>query len=75
MDKAYEWIKLALGQTTKSSGWYVRKALIEAKLGKYKDAIATANKSKELALAKAGNDDLRAVLNDKSIEEWSKLKK
>lgn len=50
LNKAYEWIKLALVNNEKF--WMVRqKALIEAKLGKYKDAIATANKSKELALA------------------------
>ena len=72
LDKAYEWIKLALVNNEKF--WMVRqKALIEAKLGKYKDAIATANKSKELALA-AGNQDY-VRLNEKSIEEWSSKKK
>jgi len=71
LDKAYEWIKLALVDNEKF--WMVRqKALIEAKLGKYKDAIATANKSKDLA-EKAGNEDY-VRMNEKSIAEWSKKK-
>jgi hypothetical protein len=72
MTKAYEWINLALVNNEKF--WIVRqKALIEAKLGQYKNAIATAEKSKELAL-QAKNDHY-VKLNEKSIEEWSKIKK
>ncbi len=71
MEQAYEWIKLALVDNEKF--WMVRqKALIEAKLGKYKDAIETANKSKELA-EKAGNENYMRM-NEKSIAEWSKKK-
>lgn len=70
--KAYEWIKLSLVNNEKF--WMVRqKALIEAKLGMYKEAIATANLSKTLAET-AGNQDY-VRLNEKSIEEWSKKKK
>ncbi len=52
--------------------WSVRrKALIEAELGKYKDAIKTAQKSIELA-KEAGNDDY-VNSNMKSIAKWSKM--
>ncbi|MFT5513879.1 MAG: tetratricopeptide (TPR) repeat protein, partial [Bacteroidia bacterium] len=72
LEQAYEWIKLSLVNNEKF--WMVRqKALIEAKLGKYKDAIATATKSMELAKT-AGNDNY-VRLNEKSIAEWSKKKK
>jgi len=68
LDKAYDWIKLALVDNEKF--WIVRmKSLIEAKMGNYTNAIATANQSKELA-ATAGNDDY-VRMNEKSIKEWS----
>lgn len=71
LNKAYEWINLALVNNEKF--WMVRqKALIEAKLGKYKQAVITANRSMELA-KEAGNDDY-VRLNEKSIAEWSKKK-
>ena len=53
--------------------WSVRrKALIQAEMGKYKDAIKTAEKSIELAKA-AGNSDYVAN-NTKSIATWKKMK-
>lgn len=53
--------------------WILRlKANIQASLGMYKDAIATAEKSSDLA-KKEGNADYQRM-NAKSIEEW-KMKK
>lgn len=67
---AYEWINLALKENEKF--WMVRvKALIEAKMGIYDKAIATATHSMELA-EEAGNKDY-VRLNEKSIEEWKKM--
>ncbi len=69
INKAYEWIKLALVDNEKF--WMVRqKALIEAKMGKYKDAIKTATKSMDLAQTAGNMDYVR--MNKKSIDEWSK---
>jgi hypothetical protein len=52
--------------------WMVRrKALIEAKLGKYKDAVTSAKLSLELAES-AGNDDY-VRMNEASIKEWKKM--
>jgi hypothetical protein len=70
LDKALMYVQKA----TKGDNprfWQVRReALILAKLGKKKEAIAVAKKSKELA-QKAGNEDY-VRMNDKSIAEWSK---
>ena len=53
--------------------WILRqKALTQAKMGKYKDAIATAEKSKMMA-KEAGNDGY-VKSNDKSIAEWKNMK-
>lgn len=52
--------------------WVVRrKALIQAELGRYKDAIKTATRSIELA-KEAGNEDY-VNNNMKSIAKWSKM--
>jgi tetratricopeptide (TPR) repeat protein len=52
--------------------WAVRrKALIQAELGKYKDAIATAKRSIELA-KEAGNEGY-VNSNMKSIAKWTKM--
>lgn len=67
MAKAYDWIKKANGLSERY--WQVRlQAQIEAKMGKYKDAIATANRSTRLAL-EAGNKGYEKMNND-SIAEW-----
>jgi hypothetical protein len=51
--------------------WTLRqKSLIEAGLGKYKDAIVSATKSKEMA-AKDGNTEY-VKMNETSIMEWMK---
>lgn len=71
INKAYEWVKLSLVDNEKF--WMVRlQALIEAKMGDYKSAIATAKKS--LELAKQANNQDYVRMNEKSIEEWSKMK-
>ena len=68
LKKALEFVNLALADGEKF--WMVRrKAMIQADLGNYSDAIATAKKSIELAKA-AGNDDY-VRMNEKAIAEWS----
>ncbi len=72
LDKALEWITEAV-QIRPEAFWISRrKALIEAKLGKYKEAIKTAEMSKEAAI-KAKNDDYVKMNND-SIAEWKAKK-
>lgn len=70
LDKALMYVQKA----TKGKNprfWQVRReALVLAKLGKKKEAIAAAQKSLDLAM-KAGNDDY-VRMNKASIAEWSK---
>ncbi|UZH55692.1 DUF2911 domain-containing protein [Salinimicrobium tongyeongense] len=72
LNKAYDWIKKAVEIGGEDAYWVVRrKALIEADLGKKKEAIATAKKS--LAAAeKAGNKDY-VKLNQDSLKEWGAM--
>ncbi|WZL89496.1 DUF2911 domain-containing protein [Salinimicrobium sp. 3283s] len=72
LGKAYEWIKKAVEIGGEDAYWVVRrKSLIEADLGKKKEAIATAKKS--LAAAeKAGNKDY-VKLNQDSLKEWGAM--
>ncbi len=69
INKAYEWIQKAVEMGGEDAYWVVRrKALIEADMGKKKEAIATAKKS--LAAAeKAGNKDY-VKMNRESLKEW-----
>lgn len=69
LNRAYEWIKKAVEIGGEDAYWVLRrKALIEAEMGKKKEAVATAKKS--LAAAeKAGNKDY-VKLNQDSIKEW-----
>jgi len=71
LNKAYEWIKKANTMNgAEQKFWQMRRqALIEAKLGKKQEAIASARKSMELAQAAGNMDYVRA--NEKSIKEWS----
>ncbi len=70
LKKALEWINKSMEMGNGEKFWVVRrKALIEAGLGDYKAAVASAKTSLELA-KKAGNDDY-VRMNTKSIEEWS----
>ena len=69
LNKAYDWIKTANAEEP-GKFWMVRRqALIEAKLGKKEEAVATARKSMELAKAAGNMDYVRA--NEKSIKEWT----
>lgn len=68
MSKAYEWVKKA--NSISERYWQLRlQAQIEAKMGKYKEAIATANKSSKVA-AEAGNKEYKKG-NDRYISEWT----
>jgi tetratricopeptide (TPR) repeat protein len=70
MKQALEWVNKSL-EKGGDKFWILRmKALIQGELGMYKDAIATAEKSSELA-KKDGNADYPAM-NEKSIADWKK---
>lgn len=70
MNQALEWVNKSLEKGGEKF-WIVRqKALILAELGRYKDAIAAAERSTELAKADGNADYPR--MNDKSIAEWKK---
>lgn len=71
LDQALTWMNKALEMRGNAPFWMLRKkSLIEAGLGKKKEAIATAKKSLEAA-KEAGNDDY-VKMNEDSIKEWSK---
>lgn len=70
LNQALTWVDKAIASRP-SAFWMVReKALILAKMGKKKEAIATAKKSIELA-EKAGNAGY-VKMNKASIADWSK---
>lgn len=70
---ALEYINKALALRDDQPFWYLRKkALIQAEMGDYKEAIETAKLS--LAAAKEAEYDSYIKSNEKSIEEWSKKK-
>lgn len=70
--QAKMWIDKAMEMNSKPAFYQVRqKALIYAKAGDKKGAIAAAKESLELA-KKAGNDDYVA-LNTKSLKEWGAM--
>ena len=72
MAQALVWVDKAL-EKGGDMFWILRlKANILAELGRYKEAVAVAEKSTELA-KKEGNADYPRM-NDKSIAEWSKKK-
>jgi hypothetical protein len=70
LSKALEWVQKAThGENPRF--WQVRKeALILADLGRYKEAIDVANKSKDLAAAVDYDEYVK--MNEKSIAEWTK---
>ncbi|MEY2997734.1 MAG: hypothetical protein RIQ82_1115, partial [Bacteroidota bacterium] len=71
INKAKTWIDKAIAMSEKPAYWYYRqKALIYAKSGDKKGAIAAAERSMELAQA-AGSQDYVAM-NKKSLTEWTK---
>lgn len=72
LNTALTWTQTALDKGGERF-WMVRqKALILADLGRYKEAIAAANRSTELAKVDGNADYPR--MNEKSIMEWSKKK-
>lgn len=73
MKQALAWVTTCL-EKGGDKFWIMRlKAQIQAELGMYKDAIATAEGSSALA-TKEGNKDYPAM-NEKSIAEWKKMVK
>jgi tetratricopeptide (TPR) repeat protein len=72
LDQALTWVNKSI-ELGNERYWVVHlKANILGKLGKYKEAIVAAERSKELA-SEAGNPDYVA-LNDKAISEWKTKK-
>lgn len=70
MKQALEWVNKAMEKGGEKF-WMLRvKSQIQAELGMHKEAIATAEKSMEMAKAEGNNDYVR--MNEKSIEEWKK---
>lgn len=70
LQQALEWVNKNL-EMAGEKFWVLRlKANIQGKLGQYKDAIATANRSTELAKADGNTDYPR--MNEESIAEWKK---
>ncbi len=68
MKQALEWVNKAIEKGGEKY-WMLRvKAQIQAELGQKKEAIATAERSIELAKADNNNDYVR--MNEKSIAEW-----
>jgi hypothetical protein len=73
LNKALEWIQKSVSMGSPRY-WVVRReAMILGDLGRYDDAIAAANKS--IALAKEADDIDYVKMNEKSIAEWTEMKK
>jgi Protein of unknown function (DUF2911) len=71
MKVALEWISKACEMRGEEAYWYYRKkSLIEAELGMFKEAIATAEISLKNAKAQENNDYVK--MNEDSIAEWKK---
>lgn len=70
MSLALTWVDKALEKGGEKFWMLRQKALILAELNRYKDAIAVAEKSTELAKADGNGDYPR--MNEKSIMEWKK---
>ena len=72
LEQAHEWSSKAV-ELNPNAFWMMKvKSEIEAKLGKYEMAIATAKQSKALAQT-AGNDQYVGY-NDENIAKWKKMK-
>ncbi|GAB4499312.1 MAG: DUF2911 domain-containing protein [Saprospiraceae bacterium] len=70
MNQALAWVEKAMEKGGEKFWMMRQKALILAELGRYKDAIAAAEKSTEMAKADGNADYPR--MNEKSIAEWKK---
>jgi len=65
---ALEWIDKAIAKNGEKFWYLRRKALIQAGLGDFKGAVATATRSTEVAKTEGNTDYPR--MNDKNIAEW-----
>lgn len=72
LNQAYTWMNKSIEKGGEKFWTLRQKSLIEAGLGKYKEAVVTATKSKEMA-AKDGNTEY-VKMNETSIMEWMKKK-
>ena len=71
LDKALEWINLAIDMSDSPRFWqYRQQSLIMAANGKYTEAIEAANNS--LKLAKDANNESYVKMNKESISKWTK---
>ena len=71
LDKALEWINLAIDMSDSPRFWqYRQQSLIMAANGKYIEAIEAANNS--LKLAKDANNESYVKMNKESISKWTK---
>lgn len=71
MTKAKEWIDKAVSMNDKAYWMMRQKALIYAKTGDKKGAIAAAKKSMEVAQAEGNEDYVR--MNKESLKEWGAM--
>ena len=73
LEQAHKWMATAMEMGGNEKFWALRQmSLIQAKMKQYKEAVATAEKSLELA-QKAENKDY-VKMNTDSIAEWKKMK-
>jgi len=73
LDKAMTWMKKSIDGEGGKKFWVQRQmSLLQAKMGDYKGAMATAKKSMELAEAAGNNDYIR--MNKESLMAWKKMK-
>ncbi len=73
MNQALAWVEKAIEKGGEKFWMMRQKALILAELGRYKDAIAAAERSTELA--KADSNAVYPLMNEKSVTEWKKKSK
>ena len=73
LNLALAWVQMAMDKSKEEQFWVVRlKALILGKIGRYDEAIKTAEHS--TSLAKKANNANYPKMNAKSIAEWQKMK-
>lgn len=70
LQQALEWMNKSIEMGNERFWVYRQKSLIQADMGDYKGAVATANKSLDMS-KEAGNADY-IKMNEESIKEWSK---
>jgi tetratricopeptide (TPR) repeat protein len=70
LQQALEWMNKSIEMGNERFWVYRQKSLIQADMGDFKGAVATANKSLDMS-KEAGNADY-IKMNEESIKEWSK---